>query len=83
MLLSLLPHMHLRGSSFTYTAHYPTSVGVSKSPWGGRFHRDVVRRLRESRRYYPMRELAASTLMSAEVRKLRTLLGRRLRGLKR
>jgi peroxiredoxin len=46
MLLSLLPHMHLRGSAFRYTAHLPITVSVSKDPWELQVSREMSRRLR-------------------------------------
>ncbi|MEM7231532.1 MAG: redoxin domain-containing protein [Planctomycetota bacterium] len=45
-LLSLLPHMHLRGSAFRYEAHYPAKVKLSQGPWKGRFDASTVRRVR-------------------------------------
>ncbi|HLU49422.1 MAG TPA: hypothetical protein VK116_15100, partial [Planctomycetota bacterium] len=46
MLLSLLPHMHLRGSAFRYTAHYPEGVQLSRAPDRSRLPRALDRRVR-------------------------------------
>lgn len=32
VIVDLLPHMHMRGKSFTYAAYYPNTVGVSEAP---------------------------------------------------
>jgi peroxiredoxin len=44
-LLSLLPHMHLRGESFRYEAHYPAAVKVSREPEWSRLSREAMARL--------------------------------------
>lgn len=45
MLLSMLPHMHLRGSAFRYTAHYPAQVELSKAPPRRGLDRELAERI--------------------------------------
>ena len=45
-LLSLLPHMHLRGSSFRYVMHYPNRIPVSRPPSDEAFEDIPSRRIR-------------------------------------
>ena len=45
-ILGLLPHMHLRGTSFQYVAHHPVQIRVSKSPQDADFPRAIDKRIR-------------------------------------
>ena len=45
-LLSLLPHMHIRGKAFRYEAHYPTRVQLSRRVPRAAFPRELRKRMR-------------------------------------
>ena len=46
LLLSFLPHMHIRGKSFRYTAHYPNSANVSREPLWDVFSAELASRIK-------------------------------------